>query len=38
MPQGLVRQPDGDFLVALEDGEQKPKRYYIEKISKVEFA
>jgi DNA polymerase-3 subunit epsilon len=36
-PQGLVRQPDGDFLVALEDGEEKPKRYYIEKISKVEF-
>jgi DNA polymerase-3 subunit epsilon len=37
-PQGLVRQPDGDFLVALEDGDAKPKRYYIEKISKVEFA
>lgn len=37
-PQGLVRQPDGDFLVAVEDGEDKPKRYYIEKISGVQFA
>lgn len=36
-PQGLVRQPDGDFLVAIEEGDTKPKRYYIEKISKVEF-
>lgn len=37
-PQGLVRQPDGDFLVALEDGETKVKRYFVDKISDVKFA
>lgn len=37
-PQGLVRQPDGDFLVALEAGDTKVKRYFIDKISSVSFS
>ncbi len=39
-PQGLVRQPDGDFLVATESSgdDVKAKRYFIEKISSVQFA
>jgi DNA polymerase III subunit epsilon len=40
-PLGLVRNPDGDFLVATEgnkDGDDtKPKRYFLEKISDVKF-
>lgn len=32
-PIGLVRNPQGDFLVATEDGEWPPKRYLLEKIS-----
>ena len=32
-PIGLVRNPDGDFLVAVEAGDVKPKRYLLEKIT-----
>jgi DNA polymerase-3 subunit epsilon len=34
-PQGIVRNPDGDFLVASEIPGGKQKRYLLEKISKV---
>ena len=34
-PIGLVRNPDGDFLVAIEAGDTKPKRYLLEKINGV---
>ena len=41
-PQGLVRNPMGDFLVATEgndDGDDvKPKRYFLEKVSSVIFS
>lgn len=41
-PQGLVRNPDADFLVATEgnnDGDDvKPKRYFLDKVSSVHFA
>ena len=41
-PLGLVRQPEFDFLIATEgnaDGDDvKPKRYYLDKITKVELA
>lgn len=32
-PVGLVRNPDGDFLVAIEVGDTKPKRYLLDKIT-----
>lgn len=32
-PIGLVRSPNGDFLVALENGINPPKRYFLNKIS-----
>lgn len=31
-PIGVVRNPDGDFLVAIEAGDTKPKRYLLDKI------
>lgn len=41
-PLGLVRNPDGDFLVATEGNNEgddvKPKRYFIEKISAASMA
>ena len=41
-PLGLVRQPEFDFLIATEgnqDGDDtKAKRYYLNKVSKVELA
>lgn len=42
-PQGLVRNPQGDFLVATEgddDGDEavKPKRYFLDKVSSVIFS
>lgn len=41
-PMGLVRNPDGDFLVATEGNKEgddvKPKRYFLDKISAVRFA
>lgn len=41
-PMGLVRQPDGDFLVATEgnkDGDDvKAKRYFVDKISAAQMA
>lgn len=41
-PQGLVRNPQGDFLVATEgdaDGDDvKPKRYFLDKVSSVIFS
>lgn len=41
-PMGLVRNPDGDFLVATEGNKEgddvKPKRYFLEHISAVKFA
>jgi DNA polymerase-3 subunit epsilon len=40
-PQGLVRQPDGDFLVATEGNNEGddvlPKRYFLDKISAAKF-
>lgn len=32
-PQGIVRNPEGDFLVGMDHGENKEKRYYLGKIS-----
>jgi DNA polymerase-3 subunit epsilon len=32
-PIGLVRNPDGDFVVAKDEPEGRPKRFYLEKIS-----
>lgn len=41
-PMGLVRNPDGDFLVATEGNNEgddvKAKRYFLEHISSVKFA
>jgi DNA polymerase III subunit epsilon len=41
-PLGLVRNPEGDFLVATEGNNEgddvKPKRYFIEKISAASMA
>ncbi|HMN67801.1 MAG TPA: exonuclease domain-containing protein [Bdellovibrionales bacterium] len=41
-PQGLVRNPEGDFLVATEGNNEgddvKPKRYFLEKISAAQMA
>lgn len=34
-PQGIVRNPDGDYLVASEDIGAKQKRYMLNKISRV---
>ncbi len=34
-PQGIVRNPDGDFLVASEELGAKQKRYLLSKISRV---
>ena len=34
-PLGLVRNPDGDFLVALDDSPI-PKRFYLNKVHKIE--
>lgn len=36
-PIGLVRNPQGDFLVATEDGEWPPKRYLLEKITEAKI-
>lgn len=36
-PSGIVRNPDGDFLVATEGDEVQTKRYYLEKISGVRY-
>ncbi len=33
MPQGIVRSPDGDFLVATAKGESVAKRYFLRKLS-----
>lgn len=35
-PIGLVRNPEGDFLVAIESGDTKPKRYFLTDIMKAE--
>ncbi|MBX3021130.1 MAG: 3'-5' exoribonuclease [Bdellovibrionales bacterium] len=41
-PQGLVRNPEADFLVATEGNNEGddvlPKRYFLDKISGVQFA
>jgi DNA polymerase-3 subunit epsilon len=40
-PMGLVRQPDNDFLVATAgngEDEEQPKRFFLDKISSVQFA
>lgn len=41
-PQGLVRNPQGDFLVATEGNDEgddvKPKRYFLDKVSSVIFS
>lgn len=41
-PQGLVRNPMGDFLVATEGNDEgddvKPKRYFLDKVSSVIFS
>lgn len=34
-PLGLVRNPDGDFLVATEGDEVQTKRYFLDKVSGV---
>lgn len=31
-PKGIVRSPDGDFLVACDDGDSQSKRFYLGKI------
>jgi DNA polymerase-3 subunit epsilon len=36
-PIGIVRGPNGDFLVATEDGELPPKRYLLEKITEAKI-
>lgn len=36
-PLGIVRNPDGDFLVGIESGQDKTKRYYLKKISSVKI-
>lgn len=35
-PQGLVRNPDGDFVFAYSYEEKRTKRYYLDKISESE--
>jgi len=41
-PMGLVRNPDGDYLVATEGNNEgddvKPKRYFLEHVSAVQMA
>lgn len=41
-PMGLVRNPEGDFLVATEGNNEgddvKPKRYFLDKVSSCQFA
>jgi DNA polymerase-3 subunit epsilon len=34
-PIGLVRNPEGDFLVARDEIEGRPKRFYLDKISGI---
>jgi len=34
-PMGLVRNPNGDFLVAKEEGDSTAKRYLLQKITKA---
>ncbi len=34
-PIGLVRNPDGDYLVAYDDREQRNKRYYLNRVMSV---
>lgn len=36
-PHGLVRTPNGDFLVALEEDADFPKRFFLDKISAARF-
>jgi DNA polymerase-3 subunit epsilon len=36
-PLGLVRNPDGDFLVATEGDEVQTKRYFLDKVSGARF-
>ncbi len=36
-PIGLVRNPDGDYFVGYEDGEDKRKRYQLDRIASVDF-
>lgn len=36
-PLGIVRNPDGDFLVATEGDEVQTKRYYLNKVTSVRF-
>ena len=33
MPIGIVRSPNGDFLVAMTEGEDIAKRFFLEKIT-----
>lgn len=37
-PQGLVRNPDGDFVMALCHRDAVPKRFYLSKISDAEIS
>lgn len=37
-PEGLVRNPDGDFIFAYSYEEKRSKRYYLNKISESEIA
>ena len=37
LPIGIVRNPNGDFLVATENGRQPPKRYTLDKVSASKF-
>jgi DNA polymerase-3 subunit epsilon len=36
-PIGLVRNPEGDFVMAFDDGDErvKPKRFYLKKVGRV---
>lgn len=36
-PLGIVRNPDGDFLVATEGDEVQTKRYYLNKVTSARF-
>ena len=36
-PLGLVRSLDGDFVVAYAEKDQRSKRYFVDKVSSVEF-
>ncbi len=36
-PIGIVRNPNGDFLVAIENGRLPPKRYFLNKISEAKI-